>query len=364
MVAIVTLGVIFFIAGSIVLARVWPWGADYYYHFYPLAEQWLNGQFYIYDGPGERLFYPPWSLFVIIPLGFLPVDISHGFQLASSLILIAVSLRLFQDTKTLSLIAIFMSFINLHSFDLFIRGQIDAILLFGVVLGFWAIRHRKPFLLSLGLCLAVMKPPLNVALILLLFLISIRNWTRRELFIVSLAPTIMVLISSLMVGLDWPITYIQNLGSPNEYLSISFWDGAEKLGFPLWPLVIVAILAVLNFLRLAWREGATYEILSIALATNFVFTLYANGDHYVLLVPALLFVFQNHNLLGFISYAASWTPLVRILWGYEASSIDILYPILLLIFSYILFRSGKNFPENISQSKKNTETMLKVSTDQ
>lgn len=330
------LGIPAFIIFAFLLAGIWPWGADYYFHFYPLAEQWLDGQFTMYDGSGIRLFYPPWSLFVIIPIGLLPIEIAHGFLLASTLVLIIISIRLLQGVYSIPIYVVFLSLVNLHSFDLYIRGQIDAIILLGIAMGFWAIQHRKPMFLSIGFCLIVMKPPLNVLLIILMYLISIRKWSRRELLIVFSAPLFMVLISSILVGPRWPIDFINNVDAPIDYLSISIWEGATWLGIPQWIIVITAILSIWYILRLTWKKGITTRSLSIGLATTFVFTLYANGDHYVLLIPAFIFVIENNLFLGLLAYFFTWTPLLRLQWGPDAGSIDILYPIILLLASYVI----------------------------
>jgi len=157
-------GLLFFIIFSLILAKIWPWGPDLYYDFYPLAKQWLGGHHNIYDVTVSKLLYPPWSLFVIVPLGLLPIQLVHGFLLSTSFVLILFSLRLLNSSKTLPIYFIFLSLLNLHSFDLYIRGQLDAFVLFGIALGFWAIENRKPTWLSLGFCFMVMKPPLNVSL--------------------------------------------------------------------------------------------------------------------------------------------------------------------------------------------------------
>lgn len=330
------LGGILFVAISLAIASFWPWGADYFYHFYPLAEQWVRGDFDMFDGPGVRLFYPPWSMIVIGPLGLLPLDIAHGFLLTGTIVLMVVAIRIFQDSQQIPTYSIFLALCNLHSFDLFIRGQIDAVVLLGVVLGFWAVRHRQPVALGFGFCLMAMKPPLNVALPALLYLISIRAWTRKEWAVTLAIPLLMVLVFSLIVGLTWPLDFVRNVEAPVDYLSISLWRGARLLGLPQWPIIMLALPAIGVFLRHAWQHGTTPLSLSIALATNMTFTFYANGDHYILLIPALIVVIQYHKVAGLLAYALTWTPLLRLAWGANASPLDVFYPLMLLATSYLI----------------------------
>lgn len=317
-------------AMSLLMARLWPLGADYFYFFYPMAEQWVDGQFTMYDGAGERLFYPPWSLFVIIPLGFFPLELGKGVLFTASLVGLIAAVRIYQGSRSVTMLGVVFALANLHTFDLLVRGQIDVVVLLGLVLGAWAIPNRRPVMTGLALCLMVMKPPLNIALPGLLYLLAIRTWPRRELGRVMWFPVGVLIVSSLMVGLDWPLLFVRNVETPVNYLSISLWRGAAVLGLPAWPIAIAAVVAVIAWLRLAMREGLTDRTLSLALATNFVFTNYANGDHYILLIPALLYVARHSPRLALLAYLTTWTPLLRLPLGPDASPIDILYPVVLL----------------------------------
>ena len=347
-------GIIFITFLSVLLAEIWPWGSDFLFYYYPLAEKWLDGNRDIYNPNVSALFYPPWSLFVIVPLGLLPIRLAHGFQLSLSFVAIIISIRLLKDSKTFPKYFYILSLINLHSLDLYIRGQLDAIVLFGIALGYWAIQNRKPVWLSLGFCLMVMKPPLNVILVLVLFLIAIRYWSKKELFITFLAPVVMVIISSLAIGIDWPIKYIKNMTPTIDYLSISIWKITDMIGLSRWIVGIVACLAVYRFLREAMQHNLSFYTLSLALSTTFCFTVYANGDHYVLLIPAFLYVLGESFPLGIMAFLVTLTPLLRLLWGSNLSSIDLIYPILLLSSTYYLMKKEESVNLNdVSELSQN-----------
>ena len=337
---------LFFIGFSLLMAKLWPWGADYYLYFYPLGEQWIGGYRNIYDGIASNLFYPPWSLFVIVPLAFLPVETAHGFQFVISVAIILAGLRIL-NPKTSEYKYIFLSLFNLHTFDLLHRGQLDAIVLFGAILGFWAISHKKPLWLSLAFCLMAMKPPLNVLLVYLFYLILIRSWGKKDIAISFSLPFVMIFVSSIAVGIDWPIAYVKNLSPPYTLFSISIWNGLSNIGFPHWPVFILAFIAILFFFRIAWKEGSNFYTLGIALATTFIFIPYANSDHYVLLLPAFILVLQKLPFLGILAYATTWIPLLSEWWGPSTRPISVLYPIILLLGAYMI-----RHKENITIAKE------------
>jgi hypothetical protein len=231
-----------------------------------------------------------------------------------------------------------MSLANLHTFDLLIRGgKFDAIVLLGVALSWWAIRAHRPMALSLGFWLIAIKP-LNAVLSALLFVYAIRKWPRSHILQVFSLPVLSVIISGFFIGFDWPWRYLTfNQGTPpNDYLSAAIWRGASQLGVPQWPIALLAAAALAGLVWLTLRVGLTEWSLAVALATNLTFTPYANDSHFVLLVPAFLYVVRRDWRLGLLAYLATWTPLLRLKWGYGAASIDILYPVLLLVAAWMI----------------------------
>ena len=315
----------------VLLERMFPLGADYFYHFRPLADQWTEGYWHIYDGVRERLLYPPWSLFVILPLGWFPLDTSKALLLIATIAAIVIALRRLYAPRKIPLLVMAMALTHLHAFDMYIRGQFDSLVLLGVVLAWWAVRQRKPLWFSFALCLATVKPPAGILLALLLFLYAVRGWSRRELLQIAVFPILCLVISALAFGIDFPLDFINNLESPLAYLSISIWRGAQLLGLPSIIIVPFMLVALGAWLRLAWREGATLRVLALALATNFVFVPYANGDHYVSLLPAFVYVASRNWKVAALIYLTTWTPLLRLLGGYDLAAIDILYPISLCL---------------------------------
>jgi hypothetical protein len=315
----------------LIMERVFPLGSDYFYHFRPLAEQWNEGYWHIYDGARERLLYPPWSLFVILPLGWFSLDMSKAVLLVTSIVAIVLALRLFYLSRRTPILMLVMALTHLHAFDMYIRGQFDSLVLLGVVLAWWAVAQRSPLWLSFALCLATVKPPAAIALALLLFLLAIRGWTRREQLQVLVYPALCLLVSFVAFGIDFPLDFISNLEAPLAYLSISLWRAADLFGIPSVVLVPPLIIAVGLWLRLAWREGVTLRVLAIALAVNFVFVPYANGNHYISLLPAFVYVASRNWKIAVLIYLLTWTPLLRAWLGYDAAILDIGYPIALLI---------------------------------
>ncbi len=329
------------VACVLLVARFWPIGPDYYFTFHRTAEKWLNGETRLYDdnpttevpgNPDIGFFNAPWTLIILVPLALLPLDVGQAILTVGSIMGILLCIRALQQTKPVPLNAIVLALANLHTVDTLLRGQIDVLPLIGVVVGWWAVQSKRPLLLSLALALIAIKP-LNVALPALILLVAVREWSFMEKLKVVSLPVILFGLSELIFGLDWPLRYLAygKFVPANDYLSTSIWRGATQIGFPVWPIAICAVIAVATLLFIAWRTGLSQWMLAIALVTNALFSTYIHGNHYILLIPALVVVARRDWRLALLAYAATFTPLLRLSLGFEAARIDVVYPLLLFL---------------------------------
>lgn len=328
--AIAGLVLVFFVA-----ERYWPLGPDYYYHYRPLADEWISGSWDMYSG---RLYlaYPPWSAVVIAPLGLLPLESGKAALFVFTLVCIGASLRLIYGRWRIPPWVLFASLANLFTFDALLRGQLDGVVLLGMVLAWWAARNRRPWLLSFALCVATIKPPINVALPLLVILFELRHWPRREIVAVAVLPILSVVGAFAVFGLNWPVDFLHNLQGPINYLSISIWRAATSLGLsPVW-IAALCVLIIILVAHNVWRSPLELRSLSIAVAANMLITPYANGDHYVLLIPAFAYVAQQNWRWSVVAYILSYTPLLRVPLGYDAAIADLLFPVVLLACAWLL----------------------------
>jgi hypothetical protein len=317
--------------GFVIIWKFFPVGWDYYYYYRPFTDQWFGklNQAPL-DGPGLPLVYPAWTLLVLLPPGLFPLEMGSALLNYTSLILLFLSIYIFQRIRPASPFIVLLAILNLHTAKMFGLAQLDMFSLAGVAVSWWAIRKQRPWLLGIGFCLLAIKPA-NVILVGLVFLFSLRTWPRQQIVQAFVPPLIMVVISTLLAGINWPIEYLQNFDSLDSELAILIWRAADQLGLPRWPFAVMGIISVVAFVRLAWREGLTERTVGIAIATTFVFSFYAQSAYYVLLIPAFIYVARRYWWLALLAYAFTWAPLLRAPFGPEAMWVSIFYPVLLLI---------------------------------
>lgn len=341
------LGVLF----MIVLAMTLPSGFDYEMTYRPVTEKFLQGETQLYDSESRGFYNAPWMIVLFVPSAFFSPTM--GYIVLNSLLWLLILAALWWLKHRLlapPALALWLAVLNLHIFSLFFLGQVDGLLLTGTVLGWLGIQQQRPWVLGLGFMILATKP-LNVILVGLLFLVGIRHWKPVDIG-KTLLPTVGAwVLSSLLIGLDWPLRYLDNLSAdpPDTLLIMTIWEAANSLNIPHWPIALAGIVATGWFVRIAWREGVSGWTVSLAVALNLLFSNYAYSHHYVILIPAFLYIAQGQPRAMWICYAIMWTPFVRGALG--QMPLDILYPLLLwVVLTNKGRRSGKTARRHENQA--------------
>jgi len=319
----------------IVMARSWPLGPDYYYTYFSATQAWLRGATRLYDHGFHNFYNAPWTLVLLVPLVWLPLPWGGAVLNVLSLVALAFAAHPFRKEGQISVLFVVLAVANLHTFDLLIRGQVDALGLAGVAIGWIAFRREQPWLMSTGFWLMSLKPN-NLLLAGVLFLIAMRRWPLLDWIRALSLPVVSLGFSFALFGLDWPVRYVKNFSIPCEpcYASewiVTLWRAAGALHIPAMLVVFLCALALLAFAYAVWKVGLTWTTLSLALATNLAVTPYGLGYHYVLLIPAFLFVASRSRPLAVVAYALTWTPLLRLRWGFAVTWVDFGYLLVLLM---------------------------------
>ena len=333
---ILVLGLLF-----VAFARLWPVGADWYFTFYPTARAWLAGETRLYDAASRGFYLMPWGMFILAPLALLPITWGQAILSIVTLgaLLLAV-LAVSENPPTLLVVILAMA--NLHTFDVLIRGNVDALPLLGLALGWLGLQKRKPFLLGAGLWLLAVKP-VNVILPAIVLLWGMRRWTRQEIAWALWAPGLSLLLSFSIFGLDWPMRYVMMVKAdpPLVYLQTSLWCTIEAVGLPRWSAYLAAIPACILALWQLWQRGATPAAFALAVTTNLLFTPYALGSHYVLLAIPFVILASQYRLTV-LTWFLTLTPLLRLRFGFDVAWIDAGYPLVLWLASWAGLRVGQN----------------------
>jgi hypothetical protein len=320
----------------LIMGKLWPVGADYFYTFRPVAEAWFSGQTSLYDHNNFGYFGAPWGIFLIAPSLLFPIPYGQALLTMFSLVGLVFSIYAFgqkQRSNNVRVIAAVLAIGNLHTFDMLIRGNIDAALVTGLGISYLGVRSRKPLLVGIGLWLLSVKP-INVLLPMAVIIWLTRHWSRKDILAYFAPLAVTFLISLPLFGPDWPFRYLQyvSMNPPHTALQSSLWRSLENLGlergWTIIPALIILLVFIVTLKRVPSKEGKWPIALSIS--TNLTITPYALGSHYILLAPVFT-ILAGKNKWYLALWLLALTPLSRIVGGFELSWIDILYPVAMMI---------------------------------
>ena len=326
--------ILIFTAAVLVVGRLLPAGPDYFYTFRPSAELFFAGKTRLYDIEQYQFFLAPWAIFLIGITNLFPLN--YGNAVLAVLTIggqfLAIKAIAPQD-KQPSLLILVLAIVNLHTIDLILRGNVDGFLSIGLALGWMGVTKRKPLLAGLGLWLLAIKP-VNVLLVFLVLGCAMWKWSAKEKLLTAIPLGISILLSFPVFGFDWPVRYIHLMQAnpPFDYLQTSLWRSFEFFGLGRGAAYGVCAIALAFTALVIIRSRVTNPgILSIAITTNIVFSPYTLGSHYTILAPVFVTVSKERIWLALSLWALTFTPLLRLIWGFDIAWIDSAYPLALMI---------------------------------
>lgn len=339
---------------TFVLGKHWPIGPDYFYTFRQAGEAWLRGETSLYEDPHFGYFAAPWGLFLIIPTLIFPIQTGQALISVFSLIGLIFAVHVFiagQEPSSENTLIVVLAVANLHTFDMLLRGNVDAVPVVGLALAFLGVRSEKAHLVGLGLWLLSVKPiNLALAMIVILWLTIQWGWRKFLVCITPLAAT--VLISFPLFGFDWPIRYLEfvTINPPLTYLQTSLWRGLVAIGLEKSAAIYIALpILVLFVLTIRRFKGLKPEWqLSLSSATNLTVSPYTLGSHYTILAPVFALLAKKSKWY-LLFWFLTLVPLVRLVGGggrFELAWLDIVYPAGLLVACFGVIWASRSQTKN------------------
>lgn len=186
-------------------------------------------------------------------------------------------------------------------------GQIDAFIALGFALSWWTLAQKRYWLMGVGFALACMlKPQLGLFAILYLWLLV----PNREKWKPLIIPTVLVLLSLLQWGWDWPLRWGRATLEQTSILEANWANASPFQVFGVWGLLVWIPVLLIPMDRLA-------RLRCILAATAFSLPYFPAYEMlFFLIFPVSLveWALTGLPLLGSWGYAAAFSvPLVVVL---------------------------------------------------
>ncbi len=278
---------------ALAISLLWPVAGDYYSLSHPATLAIVRDES-LYETGSAPFYNAPWLLGVWIPFVAFPYPVG---QFANTILILAsaiLSIRIFW--RAAPPWAILFAFVNWPAAAIVANGQVDTFVLLAVAMGYVAARRRHGGLLAVSLALLAAKPT-SVMLVALWFLAGSQRWRAIGLTLGA------VIVSAFFVGTDWLIRYpIYLIQNPlPEAPRVELWRY-----LPVLPMVAVTASALLAMVYRIRHTGFNEETFLLALIINLVVAPYVLWAHFILLVPAMLYLARHDWRLATLAWGSSW----------------------------------------------------------
>ncbi len=231
--------------------------------------------------------YPPWSALLLLPLGQIPMG--AGWGVVASLTLMVLPLCLPRETESgkariLAILALTLSYPAVRTI---VDGNIEFLILTGLVLVEYGLIRKKPIVLGLGVLLAATKVQETWILIIFLPILAEKEWFPRKWLAAFGIMAAIGLPTMLWRGRAWLLSIIT---SPyrGSIMDSSLLTTVQRLGGPPMPayLLWAVVLGLTVFLSLRYIRGSSREAFGVLTAVSLLLSPYAAGNN-VLIVYAI-----------------------------------------------------------------------------
>lgn len=237
---------------------------------------------------------PPWTLFIVYPLGFLSPRLGLMLWMAAALGAVALCLRVFEVPARDRLLA----FCFAPVYASIAVGQSSPLLLLGFSL-FVTLHRRNPFLAGASLLFMMAKPHLFLVFLPIVLIDSLYRRSYRILAGAGAAIAFASLIASSLTSHIWTdyLKMLRTSGIESDFIP-SAVGSLGVLAFPHYPMLqlIPSALAVPWAIQFYWKKRQQWSWRTDSLPLLLVSVLvspYAWMTDEIVLLPAVLFTISS-----------------------------------------------------------------------
>jgi hypothetical protein len=239
--------------------------------------------------PDNGLRYPPWSAALLLPLGRIPTNAGWGIVAFLTLAVLPFCLPRDSVPGRAWLAGIPLLALSFPAVRTMADGNVEFLILAGIVLLETGLVRKNPILLGLGVLLAATKVQETWILILCLPLWMRGGWTRRK-FILALGTAAAVGIPAMLwKGRDW-LQSVFTSPYRGSVMDSSLLTTVQRAGLPAAGALAVwlLLLGVTAYLALRFERGFSLEGLGFLLAASLLLAPYAAGNNVLILYAAAI----------------------------------------------------------------------------
>jgi len=308
--------------------------------------------------PLDGLRFPPWAMIPFIPLGFFSLKASWGLLSGVSVIISILSVPT-SKSKSIYWLSILLLVLSYPSLRNLADGNMEAIVVGGILLVLVGLRTENPYVLALGALISTIKLQEVTLLLLGVGILIVRKWDLAKWLKSGILCTLIVGLSLLWRGKEWFIA----LFGPNyakytsSIIDVSITGALSRLGFESIYLSLILILFISMsslYIFLSSTTDMTRLKVGFLVAASILIAPYAAGNSvFTVLSFGIIPYFQmNKTVGGFLLFLVNLPYFLDQKFIYNYSSY---YWTILLFFCWVLFGlillHNREFDSTLSERK-------------
>jgi len=280
---------------------------------------------------------PPWGIYFLIPFILFPFKESWGIYSFISLIILIISVP-HQKNKKLNVLWILMLITSFPAMRNLADGNLECLVIAGILLSQYALHAKKPFLLNIATLLTTIKFQETWLYFIYLIIFIIFNLNRNDKIYYFLSLFFLVTISMLLWGNEWLFSLF-NINTHNwtivltaemgrgSLIDISLLSSFSRLkismslGWILW-IIIFCLTFVLTIKYFKTSKQDLSMNITLLIAASILLSPYASGNSYLTLFAIGIFpILLRFRYLGLILILSAYIPYIiahDILYFYQS----------------------------------------------
>jgi hypothetical protein len=287
------------------------------------------------DARSDGLRNPPWSVLVLLPLGFLSNKAAWGLLVYFTLVVLIVSVPPARQ-KWLYWLSIFLLITAFPTLRNIADANLEGLVIAGGILLVAGYQRRNPYVVAAGVLLTTAKPQASILLILVAGIYMLQTWSVREWMKAGIAVLVVVIPTFIWRGADW-LAAMQGTYQAGSIIDVSLSAALERADFaPTFAIHAAQGFVLVVTVLTAWYSQRTLsrEKAGMLIACGLLLAPYAAGNSVgnvlaVGVVPLLIvspalgialialmdfpFLWSTETLVKYQSYW--WTFILLLTWA-------------------------------------------------
>lgn len=270
---------------------------------------------------GTGLRNPPWSLIPILPLGLVPFRVSWALISILTVFVLLISVPRSSDRWFLLLGSLLLvtSFPSLqHIAD----GNLEAIVIVGIMLSLYGYNSEKPIPLAIGILLSSAKPQESAFFLLVIGMSSLLRWPFRKVCFYLAIVIVVIAPSMLIAGEEW-LQAFKGIEHRGSIMDVSLVASMNRLNMPAWAILISWVVLLVLTMHLSFIKGESLSRIKAGflISASLLLSPYAAGNNLLtVLAIGALPLLMKHPLAGILLFATTdlqyFIPgSIRFTWG-------------------------------------------------